>query len=94
MQNGTPECKPERESQVLEQLRRLCHASDRAEALQAAIRDRLASVLTKQVPPKKGEGVAKDEAELVHIASSIRAAVDRINSMSDEYDAIMGRIEL
>ena len=94
MQKEAAGCKPGRESQVSEQQTMLKIALDRAEAVQTELRDRLDSVLIRQPQPGDGAEVAKDENGLVHLASLLRNAVDRINSMSDEYDAIMGRIEL
>ena len=95
MRGEGTECKPEKQSQVSEQLSRLDKELGRAETVQCSMRERVSTVFVLE-PPSAGaeKEVAKGEESLVTIASLIREAVQRISSMSDEYDSIIRRIEL
>lgn len=84
--------KPERQSQVTEQINNL---ENNLEALHDSIgdlTDRLSSVLKSPEAPTEGE--SKDRVELVILAGTIQGFDDSVKSAVSKLEDLLGRLEL
>jgi hypothetical protein len=82
---------PERDkTQVDREIEQLQDAVSRCETLNASMRDRLAPVL------RAGEGICglNKEEEIVPLAATIRSIRYRVESMADDQESTLGRMEI